>query len=123
MANYAFRPRAVSNQGPRSYIDNFSNMEHFMFEEAPGAGFLQWLNWMNPSTSARGNLSRMQQDLYNRYVSNQIRAPLLPDSEVASSFMEYLARLNPQREIHSQSPYARGTESRRFTQPARWVSF
>lgn len=124
MANYAFRPRQLSNYVPRQRVNNFSQMQHQMFDEEPAAAFLQWLDWLRPSTAARGNLQRQQQDLYNRYVARDINGPMLSGDDFRRSFMDYLTQINPQREVLSQSPYARGNETRRFRNPAtRWNSF
>lgn len=123
MSNYAFSPQRRMNAQPfNNWAQNLSPIDRNVFDANPTEGFEHWLTYLNPSQINDNMLRRLYSRLYSGYTARQIADPQ-GNQYPELSFMDYLSRRDPNKEVARFSPAARSAEHRQFTRPARWVAF
>jgi hypothetical protein len=128
MANYAFGNRRQARPNA-SFYSNFMPAllpgDHNRYDGDPDMAFNQWLAFMNPNLSMRDD-NQLRQLATRMHSDFNMRDVYYQDSRGGSpyrSFMDYLAKQNPEQMLQRSGPGARRQESRRFTSPARWITF
>jgi len=119
MANYALPRQPGWGSAYRQVLPTLSTHARTFYELEPELGFEFWLQYLNPSYSMEQALRSQYDSLYGRYVAEAARR--WPGEQY--SWMDYLAGINPYREVARMSPEYRREPMNRFQRPVRWVSF
>lgn len=119
-SNYAVPNSPLNSQPFRDDLGNFSLASRVMFEQAPEAGYEQYIRSLFPSFANDQALRRLYNVFRTRYDADVARGGA-PES--GTRWMDWLARQDPNRELARLPAEYRGEQPGRFSRPARYVAF
>lgn len=122
MANYAIPSSRPYSMTPfRGYAGGMEQLDRNVWDANPSDAYQWFLSHLNPSSVDDNMLRQMFSRYHTQYMSRQIADPSGTKYPDELSFLDYMAKQNPNQDLAGFGPQARNRDQRRLTQPARWV--